>query len=180
MGVYSTVQICIQRDAPLELSERLTLLEICLKQEMLKGPCDFHVPATAKWTDFITRLWRKPQLVLVESQKTCGPWLLDCARKHPLAFQVHSLDTTWEDCSGRFKVSASDKPFPVHTYNAYRDPKASKNPHVDPDGLVGHFYDVLALTVKSGPNGRQVASSGFVREIKKALDVKVSCRASWA
>jgi hypothetical protein len=209
LGVYSAVYICIGAQEPLPAERRCAIVELCREHELLFGPCAIAVPDHgATRARILTKLKRlltfdigssraaspfvraalrayggmtagTEGLVILE-EAAAGPWMVEKVRELSTAFAVGSSCPKWngETQDGGFSYLGSDAPFAVHVSNAY-EAGPRTNPHVSRDGYVGDFFDVMVLSSRAAPDGRAVASSSFVKALKKRLGVQVTCRAGY-
>ena len=208
MGVHSDVYICVRRDTPLDADGRATIVELALAHRLLGGRCTLAVPGAQELTP-PPSLWQRvvalfrPAPAQMPGFQACalraygglesgpavhvlqvgdpGAWLVSGARANARVFAVSGTLPSWrgEPQDGGFAYLGSDRPLPVTVSDAYRRRDARRNPHVRSDGFVGDFYDVAVLSSRSAPDGRAVASSAFVKELKRRLGVKTTCRASF-
>ncbi|HEY4220753.1 MAG TPA: hypothetical protein VGO62_05405 [Myxococcota bacterium] len=202
MGVYCDVNVCIQSPTALAADARARVVELCIAHELLLGACDFAVPASpplrSAWQR-VRALWQKPASVstfasaglnaygrlargasvAVVASDVAGAWLPERARG-AADFIVACGAPRWrgESVDGGFAYLAVSAPVPVHSKNAYRGAD-ERSPFQAPDGLIGSFFDVLTLSSKHNLDGRIMASSSFVKALKRELGLKLTCRASW-
>jgi hypothetical protein len=118
--------------------------------------------------------------IRVVDDGAAAPWIAERVRRLSASFSVTCESPIWAGApqDGGFSYLASNHAFDVRVSNAYEARGGRRSPHGGEDGWVGAFFDVMVLSSRAAPDGRKIASSAFVKDLKKRTGLQVTCRAS--